>query len=269
MNNLIRIYPIAFCLILVPRLLTAQNIGIGIQAPQVKLHVAEGNSGASPFAFTKLAIEGNTHTYINLLSPANLETAILFGNPNNSASGVIMYNNTSTPNGFQFRTGGNITRMTITNTGQVGINNFSPQATLDVGGSLRANNLILNLGGNHNDFLIRDQNGFVTNRKGHGGIGLNYIIAIQGSFPNTIPPQQTGQPYIGEIRLFAGLYAPAGWLFCHGQLLPIVSNQTLFAIIGTTYGGDGQFTFALPDLRGVVPVGGTSGGQWEIGERSF
>ena len=63
------------------------------------------------------------------------------------------------------------------------------------------------------------------------------------------------QPYVGEIRMFAGNFAPAGWMFCEGQLLPISENETLFNLIGTTYGGDGQTTFALPDLRGRVPIG--------------
>src|SRR5688572_22111013 len=62
------------------------------------------------------------------------------------------------------------------------------------------------------------------------------------------------QPYVGEIRMFAGNFAPAGWMFCEGQLLPISENETLFQLIGTTYGGDGQGTFALPDLRGRIPL---------------
>jgi microcystin-dependent protein len=62
------------------------------------------------------------------------------------------------------------------------------------------------------------------------------------------------QPYVGEIRMFAGNFAPAGWMFCGGQLLPISENTTLFQLIGTTYGGDGQSTFALPDLRGRIPI---------------
>ncbi|MGH8478490.1 MAG: phage tail protein [Gammaproteobacteria bacterium] len=62
------------------------------------------------------------------------------------------------------------------------------------------------------------------------------------------------QPYVGEIRMFAGNFAPAGWMFCEGQLLPIAENDTLFNLIGTTYGGDGQSTFALPDLRGRIPI---------------
>jgi Microcystin-dependent protein len=62
------------------------------------------------------------------------------------------------------------------------------------------------------------------------------------------------QPYVGEIRMFGGNFAPAGWMFCEGQLLPISEYETLFNLIGTTYGGDGQSTFALPDLRGRLPI---------------
>ncbi len=63
-----------------------------------------------------------------------------------------------------------------------------------------------------------------------------------------------GTPYVGEIRMFAGNFAPVGWMFCAGQLLPISENETLFNLIGTTYGGDGQTTFALPNLQSRVPV---------------
>ena len=60
------------------------------------------------------------------------------------------------------------------------------------------------------------------------------------------------QPYVGEIRMFAGNFAPAGWMFCEGQLLPISENETLFQLIGTTYGGDGKSNFALPNLQGAL-----------------
>ena len=62
------------------------------------------------------------------------------------------------------------------------------------------------------------------------------------------------QPYIGEIRIFAGNFATVGWSFCDGSLVPISENDTLFNLIGTTYGGDGQETFALPNLQSRVPV---------------
>jgi microcystin-dependent protein len=62
------------------------------------------------------------------------------------------------------------------------------------------------------------------------------------------------QPFLGEIRIFAGSFAPVGWNFCNGQLVSISENSALFALLGTTYGGDGQVTFALPDCRGRVPL---------------
>jgi microcystin-dependent protein len=75
-------------------------------------------------------------------------------------------------------------------------------------------------------------------------------------------------PFIGEVRMFAGNFAPAGWMFCEGQLVPISENDALFALIGTTYGGDGQETFALPDLRGRIPVhmGTGPSGTYQLGE---
>ena len=72
------------------------------------------------------------------------------------------------------------------------------------------------------------------------------------------------QPYIGEVRMFGGNFAPAGWMFCEGQLLSISEYDTLFTLIGTTYGGDGQTTFGLPDLRGRVPL--HFGGGLTLGE---
>lgn len=63
-----------------------------------------------------------------------------------------------------------------------------------------------------------------------------------------------GEPYVGEIRMFGGNFAPVGWMFCQGQTLPISENEVLFQLIGTTYGGDGQETFNLPDLQGRAPM---------------
>jgi microcystin-dependent protein len=61
-------------------------------------------------------------------------------------------------------------------------------------------------------------------------------------------------PYIGEIRMFAGTFAPMNWAFCAGQIMPIAENDALYTLIGTTYGGDGQQTFGLPNLQGRVPI---------------
>ena len=86
------------------------------------------------------------------------------------------------------------------------------------------------------------------------------LAAVTGSAllgkarPSAAAPEGTGQPYIGEIRLFGGDYAPIDWLKCEGQIVSIASYENLFYLIGTTYGGDGQVTFGIPDLRGRAPI---------------
>ena len=74
-------------------------------------------------------------------------------------------------------------------------------------------------------------------------------------------------PYIGEIRLIACNYPPVGWAFCDGQELPISENDALYVVLGTTYGGDGQSTFCLPDMRGRVPVH-QQANVYQLGERA-
>ena len=83
-----------------------------------------------------------------------------------------------------------------------------------------------------------------------------YILIIALAFAAQIKSQQ---PYVGEIRMFAGNFPPQGWAFCDGSLISISENDVLFTLIGTTYGGDGQTTFALPDFRGRAPISVSSG----------
>lgn len=78
------------------------------------------------------------------------------------------------------------------------------------------------------------------------------------------------EPFVGEIRMFAGNFAPRGWAFCNGQLIAITQNTALFSLLGTTYGGDGRTTFALPDLRGRVPLHAGNGpglSDYPLGQR--
>ena len=89
-------------------------------------------------------------------------------------------------------------------------------------------------------------------------ITLVLILLVSISFTNTTNAQN-GDPFIGEIVMFGGNFAPRGWAFCDGQLLAISSNTALFSILGTTYGGDGRVTFGLPDLRGRVAIHAGSG----------
>jgi microcystin-dependent protein len=99
-------------------------------------------------------------------------------------------------------------------------------------------------------------------------LGLTYLISVGGVFPQNGRPPDSPSPdeqYLGEVIAFAGNYAPAGWALAQGQLLPIAGNQALFSILGTTYGGDGQTTFALPDLNNRTVVG--TGAGVSIGDR--
>jgi microcystin-dependent protein len=84
-------------------------------------------------------------------------------------------------------------------------------------------------------------------------LAINFILSLFGVFPS---PSGGGdaEPFLSEIRLFSFNFAPGGWAMCNGQLLPINQNQALFSLLGTTYGGNGQTTFGLPDLRGRVPI---------------
>lgn len=88
---------------------------------------------------------------------------------------------------------------------------------------------------------------------------LTFTLALllSLSFCNELMAQE--EPFIGEIKMFAGNFAPRGFALCDGQLLPISQNSALFSILGTTYGGDGRTTFGLPDLRGRVPMHQGSG----------
>jgi microcystin-dependent protein len=85
-------------------------------------------------------------------------------------------------------------------------------------------------------------------------LAVNYLIALEGDYPGA-PGMSDSNGYIGEVILFAGNYTPVGYATCSGQLLPIAQNLALFGLLGTTFGGNGTTTFALPDLRGRIPVG--------------
>ena len=156
----------------------------------------------------------------------------------------------------------------------VGVGTATPTERLEVIGKLKTNGIILTTGGAQYDFLTKaTPDGTVGFRKGHGGMGVNYIICTSGIFPSQSGGNLTSGPVIGEIVAFAGNFIPSGWKSCNGQLLKIdtLPNTALYSLIGTTYGGTDS-TFALPDLRGIAPVGvGTSpaGYLWNRGQKSY
>jgi microcystin-dependent protein len=96
-------------------------------------------------------------------------------------------------------------------------------------------------------------------------LSFNFILSLFGIFPNQNSGGGGAEPFLSEIRLFSFNFVPGGWAMCNGQQLPINQNQALFSLLGTTYGGNGQTTFALPDLRGRIPM--HMGNGHTLGER--
>lgn len=104
------------------------------------------------------------------------------------------------------------------------------------------------------------------NRQPH--LGLTFAIALNGAFPSPDTPEPV-DAFTGEVRLYAGIPIPGSWATCSGQLVPILDNSALFALLGITYGGTGQTTFALPDLRGRLPVHrDTTRDDYSLGRRA-
>jgi microcystin-dependent protein len=137
-------------------------------------------------------------------------------------------------------------------------NPFTAKAPLTVA----TNQLSINPGTAKGDLITWDGNNWVNTQSAvqHFSIdadnrqpwlAANYVIALQGIFPSQ---NDATEPFVGEIYLMGCNFAPQGFALCNGSLLQISQFSTVFALIGTTYGGDGQVTFALPDLRGRVPI---------------
>lgn len=158
--------------------------------------------------------------------------------------------------------------MNVLSAQNLGIGTTTPVEKLDVIGNIKVNGLTLNNGGSPHDFLMKSNSaGQVGFRKGHGALGLRYIICVQGNMPD---PNVTSEgPHISEIKIFAGNFAPTGWLFCEGQIFDTTTYSGLYRLIRTTYGSSSPSTFGLPDLRGAVPIGegtSTAGYIWTRGQ---
>jgi hypothetical protein len=126
----------AYTMLISIQTVVAQNVGIGTNTPQSRLHIIDGSSGYSGSYFSGLTLEGSGNRYANLIVPSSFESGILFGRPLDAAHGGIIYNNSSTAAGLQFRTNGNNTRMVIDQNGNVGIGTTSPGFPLSFSNSI-------------------------------------------------------------------------------------------------------------------------------------
>lgn len=244
----------------------AQNVGIGTTIPAARLDVAGNNN------WNVAAGEGD----LRIGNPSyRLKFGVALSGGGAGAANIMQYGQPGGFNVLSLGAQGNQVLFVNGGSASVGIGTSSPTSLFQVNGTTTTNNIILNGtgNGNTNDFLIKaNATGLIAARKGHGALGLNYLICNSGVYASPNNPGPTNNAWIGEIKLFAGNYAPLGWEFCNGQLLTIANNTALFSIIGTYYGGNGTTHFGLPDLRGAAAVGfGTpagGGNTWDVGERT-
>jgi microcystin-dependent protein len=194
--------------------------------------VAINSDGSGPNASAMLDVKsGNKGILIPRMT--STERGLIAG----PATGLLVYQ-TNTPAGYYYFNGTSWKQMI--DAASSGSNPVSGSLLSFDGTNWVSKNILVNPAGLSQPVSIRNPY-----------LCLNYCISLYGIFP-----QQSGiDPFIGEIELFAFAFIPNGWALCNGQLISIAENSALFALIGTTYGGDGVTTFALPDLRGRTPIG--------------
>lgn len=242
-------------------LMPTGNVGVGNTSPNASaaVDITATNKGLLVPRYTTSAISAiNAPAKGLLIYDSTLNNFYVYSGTAWVAVGDNLGNHTATQpiklNGNALtNNGGN--GLTVDNSGKVTL----PAATISSGV------------GNQFDFLMNNGSGNVGFRKGYSGLGLNFIISLVGVFPSTNRTDAV-DPFLGEIMLWpTPNRIPNGWALCNGQLLQVNQYQALFALIGCTYGGNCQTTFALPDLRAAIPIGvgtnPTTGKSYSLGEK--
>ncbi len=216
------------CVTLIQLNTSAQNTGIGTTTPLAKLHIFSGASGnVSPHL--PMVVESNGNTYINLLSPNANETSILFGNAGNAASGGIVYNNSGTPMGLQFRTNGNNTRMIVSSSGDVRIGGGGAEvgATFDVFRGTNGGGTAIFRGTNHISHFnySTSEHTFIRAGKSNGFVILNDIPGGRVGINYGNPNAPLGfAPALGKkITLYPGASGDVGFAV-QGNLLQMYAD---------------------------------------------
>ena len=246
----------------------AQNTGIGITTPRAKLHVFGGASGNTT-PFSPMVVEGSLNTYINILAPDFIETGILFGNATDAANGGIVYNNASSPNGLQFRTNGNITRMIMSNIGDIGIGigQTAPGATFDVArGTNPGGTAVFRGTQNISHFnYSTDEDTYIRAGKNNRFVILNDIPGGKVGIGTNNPNAPLGfAPALGKkITLYPGASGDVGFAV-QGNLLQIYSDLPN-ADIAFGYDQAGVFTerFRMKG-NGAFVVNGNVGSPGQV-----
>ena len=245
----------------------AQNVGIGTTTPGTKLHVVNGSSGYNGGYFPGAAIEGATNTYINILTPDNNESGLLFGRTSNAAHGGIVYNNSTTLNGLQFRTSNNVTRMVIDQTGNVGIGNTTPGFPLNFAPTLGDKVSLWGNFGAHYGFGI--QNALLQIHTDAVGADIAFGYGTSSSFTETARMKGNGilqfpASLSKKITLYPGGTGDAGFAV-FGNELRIASDYNGADI---TFGYDNRTSGFTEKFRmmanGALAVNGNAGQAGQV-----